>query len=334
MSLYTLLVILLAGCTSKSSEHERVKLLVTGTANLMSNLPNVIAQQLDLYRKSGLNVEVEVAGGGTHAVQALLGGNCEVVLGFLDHPMRMFSQGRKLRAFAALTRYSANVVIVSPAAQKPIRQIRDLRGTKVGVSDLGSQNHHFINRLLVRNGLSPADITPIAVGPQASAVAALERGRIDAWSGFDPAVTAMIKRFPGSIVLADTRTEKGLEEAFGVSQYPGSTLYTTEAWLLQNPEKAKKLVHAMLAALRWIQEHTPEEIAAIVPPEVKGPDAQLYLQAVRNNRAIFSPDGVISPEGAQATFDSLKSTASNPDSYRFDPGEAYTNEFVAGGGAR
>jgi NitT/TauT family transport system substrate-binding protein len=303
-------------------------MVIAGSPSVITYLPHVASTQLDLYGKAGLDLEIESVNGGTHGVQALIGGSCDVVLGFMDHPMRVASQGQELRAFVALTRYPGNVVIVSPAASKPIRRIEDLKGATVGVSDIGSQNHHFINRVLVRNGLSTSDITPVAVGAHASALAALERGKIDVWSGFDPAAAAFMNRFPNTMVLADTRTEQGLSAALGTTEYPGSTLYSTQAWLTEHPEQAKKMAHAIVAALRWMQDHTPEELAALVPADVKGQDSQLYLQTLKNNRAIYSTDGVISAEGAKAVFGALKSTAANSSEYQFSPSRTYTNEFL------
>ncbi len=62
--------------------------------------------------------------------------------------------------------------------------------------------------LLVRHGLAPSDVTPISTGSQNAAIAALERGRLDALSNFDPAVSQVLKRHPNVRILADARTQE------------------------------------------------------------------------------------------------------------------------------
>src|SRR5215469_2296186 len=117
-----------AGCKHATPGRQRVHMVIAGSPSVITYLPHVVATQLDLYRKAGLTVEIESVNGGTHGLQALIGGSCDVVLGFMDHPMRVASQGQELRAFVALTRYPGNVVIVSPAASKRIHRIEDLKG--------------------------------------------------------------------------------------------------------------------------------------------------------------------------------------------------------------
>jgi NitT/TauT family transport system substrate-binding protein len=322
------LALLFSGCRSAPHAEDRVTVVIASQPSAVPYLPHVVAQQLNLYEKAGIRVEVHILAGGTNAVQGLLGGSGEAVMGFFDHPMRLNSHGRKLKAFVAFTRYPQNVLIASPAARRPIREIADLKGALVSVADAGSQQHHFLNRLLLRNGLLPSDVTAIPVGTQAAAVAAFEHGKVDVFNSSDPAATIALRRMPGAVILADARTQEGLEKALGVREYPGATLYSTADWLQRNPDKARKLASALQAALRWMQAHTPEETAELVPPELKLADAALYLEALRSNFS-FSRDGAFSAEGAQAAFDLLKSTAANPSDYRFSPSEAYTNEFLA-----
>jgi len=125
-----------------------------------------------------------------------------VVAGYYEHSIRVAAQGRNVRSFVTMTRYPGNVLIVSPMSQKKIERVEDLKGTLVGVPDPGSQAHLFVNYLLFRHGLSASDITPVSIGGQAGGVAAVERGKIDVWSGFDPGISLVLKRHPNARVLA------------------------------------------------------------------------------------------------------------------------------------
>ena len=85
---------------------------------------------------------------------------------------------------------------MSQLAAGRIRGLQDLRNGVIGVSDLGSQAHWFINYLALRHGVPPGALKVVAVGTQPNAVAALEKGSIDVWPGFEPGVTRVLRRHP------------------------------------------------------------------------------------------------------------------------------------------
>src|SRR4051794_38435379 len=117
-----LLLVTSVAATSCHKGDGRIPIRVTLAGSLanMSYLPHSLAQQLGYYDSKGLNVSVEAVPGGTKAMQALLGGSTDVVVGFYDHTVRVSSQGQSVRAFVVLTRFPGNVVMVSPATHKNI----------------------------------------------------------------------------------------------------------------------------------------------------------------------------------------------------------------------
>jgi NitT/TauT family transport system substrate-binding protein len=254
---------------------------VAGTPGNLAFLPHTLARELGFYRQNRLEVQIDAVPGGTKAMQALLGGSADVVVGYYDHPIRVAAQGRAVKSFVVMTRYPGNVLIVSPATKRDIRRIKDLKGAAVGVPDPGSQLHLFVNYALSRNGLSPSDITVVSVGDQAGGVAALEHGKIDVWSGLDPGVAQVLHRHPDARILIDARNRQGVRKAFGSDIYPGAVLYSTAAWLGNNPRIATGLARALVQSLDWIHQHSPEEIVAKIP----------LLSRVRTRRSTLKLSG-------------------------------------------
>lgn len=168
-----LLAVLVSACGCRESSRQ-VRMVVAGSPSTIVYVPHVLAQQLGLYERQGLQISVDNVAGGSKGLQALLGGSADVVAGYFDHPVRMAAQGRRIRSFVTMTNYPGNVLLVSPATKKPIRSIKDLRGAVVGVSGLGSQVHLMLNYLLVQHGVSPDDVQTIPTAGQAAGVAALE----------------------------------------------------------------------------------------------------------------------------------------------------------------
>lgn len=305
-------------------------MVLAGTPATLAYLPHTVAQQLSFYRKEGLLVAVDVVPGGTKGVQALLGGSADVVIGFYDHSIRTAAQGQAVQSFVTMTRYPGNVIITSPATSHSIQRIEDLRHTSIGVPDLGSQAHLVLAFLLVRHGLAPSDVTAIATGSQSAAVAALERGRLDVLSNFEPAVTQMLKRHPNTRILADARTRKGVRELFGVDEYPGSVLYAKAEWLQNNGDTARRLARAIQASLRWIHQHSIDEIMSVVPANQIGDDRSVYREALVHSMDMFSQSGKMPDGGPEAVRKVLAASLDTVKNAHIDLERTYTNAFVTG----
>ncbi len=317
-------------CARKGPGARRVRLVLAGTPASLPFLPHTVAEHLNLYRREGLLLAVDAVPGGTKGAQALLGGSADVVHGFYDHSIRIAAQGQSVQAFVTMLRYPGNVVITSPQASDKIRTIRDLKGASVGVSDLGSQSHLVLNFLLVRHGLAPSDVTPVAMGSQNAGIVALERGKIDALSNFEPAITQVLKRHPNVRILADARTHAGVRELFGVHAYPGSVFYAKSAWLSQNSDTARRLARAIQSSLRWIHEHSPDEIMTVVPKEHLGEDRSIYREALLHSMDMYSENGRM-PEGGPETVRKVLATFLEPvRKAHIDLEKTYTNRFVTG----
>ena len=65
----------------------------------------------------------------------------------------------------------------------------------------------------------------------------------------------------------------------------------------KNEATVQKLTNAIIATLKWIHSHTPEEIMAKMPAELVGPDKALYLAALKNTIPMYLEDRHDGPEG-------------------------------------
>ena len=76
---------------------------------------------------------------------------------------------------------------------------------KIGVTAPGSSTHFMVQHLMVTHGLKRDDASFVGIGASASAVAAVQRGEIDAIVNVDPVINLLESQ--GLIkVVADTRT--------------------------------------------------------------------------------------------------------------------------------
>jgi sulfonate transport system substrate-binding protein len=223
-------------------------------------------------------------------------------------------------------RYPGMVLAVSPE-NKDIKSVKDLAGKAVGVSAPGSSTDFFLKYLLAKNGMDPTSASVVGIGLAATAVAAMEHGKVQAAVMLDPAATLLQNKFKDFKILADTRTAKDTLDVFG-GEYPGGALYTRADWIAKNEATTQKLTNAIIATLKWLHSHSPEEIMARMPDELVGPDKALYLAALKNTMPMYSQNGMMDPKGAQAVLAVFSQSVPEIAKANIDLSKTYTNRFV------
>jgi NitT/TauT family transport system substrate-binding protein len=301
--------------------------IAVGGGGCLCYLPTILAKQLGEYDKAGVNVELVDLKGGSDALKAMLGGSADVVSGYFDHCVNLAAKKQELQAFVVYDRYPGLVLVVAPSHAKEINSVKDLAGKKVGVTAPGSSTDFFLKFLLKKSGQDPASAAVIGIGLNATAVAAMEQGQIDAAMMAEPAVTVLAKNHPDLKILADTRTQKDTLAIFG-GDYPGGSLYATAAWVASHEKETQALTNAIVSTLAWIHSHTPEEIMAKMPEEMVGKDKEQYLTALKNTIPMYSETGKMDPKGADAVLAMFSVGSPDVAKANIDVSKTYTNKFV------
>ena len=316
-----------AACARKDPGRPHVRLAVGGQAQMVY-LPTTLAQELGFYREEGLDVELQDFPGGAKALQALVGGSADVVSGFYDHTIQMAAEGRELVAFVTILRYPGLVLVTSPQAAGSVSAVGQLRGKVAGVTTPGSSSQMLLSFLLTKHQVPIDSVSVVTIGSAATAIAAIERGKVDAGWMADPSFTLVKKRNPSVKVLADLRDERGTMEALGTRTYPASVFYSTRAWIDAHRDAAARLARAMLRTLQWMHTHSPQDIAEKTPKALRGEDDALFVEALGNSMPMFSSNGVMTPDGAEAVRTLLAGSMEKVNRATIDLSRTYTNEFV------
>src|SRR5215470_12613371 len=304
--------------------------IAVGGAGCLCYLPTVLAEQLGEYKKAGVEVEIINFKGGSQALTAVIGGSADVVSGYYDHCVNLAAKNQNLQAFVVYDRYPGLVLGVSPKHAGEINSVKDLAGKKVGVSAPGSSTDFFLKYLLTKNGVSADSVAVIGIGLDATAVAAMEQGTVDAAVMLDPTPTLLRAKFSALKILSDTRTQADTLSVFG-GEYPGGALYTRGDWIAKHEKETGALTNAILATLKWIHSHTPEEIMAKMPEDLVGPDKALYLSALKNTIPMYSTTGRMDPKGAEAVLSVFSQSSPEVANAKIDLSKTYTNKFVEQG---
>ena len=251
-----------ASAFAQAPEKPKLTLGVGGKA-LLYYLPLTIAERKGFFKEQGLDVEIQDFSGGARSLQALVGGSVDVVTGAYEHTIRMQAKGQDIRAVIELGRFPAIAVAVKK--DRKWNTPADFKGMKIGVTAPGSSTNMLMNFVMARAGLSPSDASFIGIGSAQSALAAMQKGEIDAVSHLEP-VLSFLERAGEVRVVIDTRTEEGTRALFGGSN-PAAVLYAKKSFIDQNPRTMQALTNVFYKTLQWLKTASPEDIAATVPPE-------------------------------------------------------------------
>jgi len=301
--------------------------LAIGGASCLCYLPTMLAKELGEYEKAGVNVELVEFKGGSEALKAVMGGSADVVSGYFDHCVNLAAKGQSLQSFVIYDRYPGFALVVSPKHTAEIKSIKDLANKKIGVSAPGSSTDFFLKYILSKNGVDPNSVGVIGVGLGATAIAAMEQGQIEAAIMLDPAVTLLQGKNKDLKILSDTRTQKDTIAVFG-GEYPGGALYTKADWIASHEKEVQGMTNAIVATLKWIHSHTPQEIMAKMPPALVGKDPVLYLAALKNTLPMYSETGRMDPKGAAAVLAVFSQSSPDVAKANIDLSKTYTNKYV------
>jgi NitT/TauT family transport system substrate-binding protein len=127
--------------------------------------------------------------------------------------------------------------------------------------------------------------------------------------------------------VIDTRTEAGTRALFGGTN-PAAVLYTRESYIARNPGTMQALTNAFYKALIFIQASTPEQIAAVMPPEYLLGDRPLYISALTSSKPTYSHTGVITEAGMKSANDMLLRFDEQVKGAKFDLAKTFDDRFV------
>jgi NitT/TauT family transport system substrate-binding protein len=297
-----------------------------------SCLPLTIADRLGYFASEGLDVEVRDFPDAAQSLQALVSGAAHAVSGTYSSTIAGQMRGQALQSFVLQGRTPQIVVGVSTKTMGHYRELRDLRGKRVGVQDFGTPAHRVARAVLSRGGLKTNDVQFVAMPNAWAAISAFRNGALDAISYTDPTITQLEQA--GELrVVADTRSVRGNADVFG-GPMPSACLCATSEFLTQFPRASQSMTDAMVHALKWLQTAGPSDIIKVVPERFFQGDRSLYVAAFNRAREAWSPDGVMPEEGPEIAA-RLVAQFDEPGSMeRFNLAATFTNVFARKAKAR
>lgn len=169
-----LFVLLLAATASAQAPLE--KITVNYAARTGTTWPMYIAKEGGYYQKYGLDVNLVFA---VHpaGIAMVVSGEAVMTNYPLEQAMPAASRDGSLIMVGSQYKKSSFALM----APKTFSSVRDLKGKKIGVSQIGDAPYNYSVALLARAGLTPKDVEWVPIGTDVNGrAAALKSGRVDA----------------------------------------------------------------------------------------------------------------------------------------------------------
>ena len=319
-----LLVVLL--CATAHAQEKLQKVKIASGGHIVHFLPLDLAVALGYFKDEGLEPKITYLKGGTATAQALISKQVDFSTNSIDHAFKAAAQGKDdLRMVVLMNQTPGMVLVVDSKHKGKVKNIAHLKGMRLGVTSKGSATNMVLAFLISKNGVSPDDVTVVKAG-SSTFPPALKNGDIDGGIALEPFASIMVEQ-GAAYVLQRLITAEDSQQAFG-GPYNLAGIVTRQDVIDSNPEQVQKVVNAIVRALKWMQNHTEEEIADALSSEVVGSDKARYVRTLKLLKEFYSPDGKISAEGADNVLAAMSISGVLTSNQSQPPSDFLSHRFV------
>ena len=290
------LTTLIGGQSAKAADSSLIKIEVGGLSKQIY-LPFMLAQQLGMYKRYGVNVELVDEPAGGDATNDMVAGGVQLTGGFFDHNIDLQILGKSAESVAVLLKSPGEVELCRTDLASKIKSPADWKGgVNVGVTGLGSSTNFLTRAIGSAAGVSAKDMHSVVIGAGATFIAAFKNKTVDCGMTTEPTISAVLQQNLG-YVLVDMRYGNLTKTALGYN-YVATSVYGMTDWINSHKDQVQGVTNAMYDTMAWIDAHTPLEIAKAMPADYyAGVGLDSYVNALTNEKVMYNP-GIRMPVGA------------------------------------
>lgn len=315
-----------AQAATHSKSAAQLTIMVGGLAKQIY-LPNELTERLGYFKKEGLNVTLIDEPSGQSSEDATVAGQVQGGSGAYQHAIELQALGKSMETVVQLGIAPGEAEVLASSEAGTVHSFKDLRGKNLGVTELGSGTHALSKFLLLKSGVPIDQVHFIPVGAGDTFIAALQQGHIDAGMTTEPTISRLTSTGAGK-VLVDLRTPKSTRKALG-SDFPFISVFMSTSYVKSHKSIVQHVVNAYVRTLHWIHTHSAAQIAAKLPADYYAGNQELYINALKAQKAMFSPNGTMPKKGAETVLKLERQTNDSVGNNPIKLSATYTNAFAA-----
>ncbi len=278
---------LLAGCAretdekaadaeSTPSEETEQKKLAEVTLNEVAHsifyAPMYAAIEEGYFEEEGIDLTLVCGFGADKTMTAVISGEADI--GFMGSEASIYTYAEgatdHVVNFAQLTQRAGNFLVARE--EMPDFTWEDLKGHLVLGGRKGGMPEMVFEYILKQNGIDPG--TDLEINQNidfGSTAAAFSEGQGDFTVEFEPGATTLESEGKGYVVAS-------LGEDSGYVPY--TAFSAKQSYIDENPDVIQGFTNALQKGMDYVQDHTPEEIAAVIEPQFPETDLETITTIV------------------------------------------------------
>jgi len=280
-------VLLLIDVSSIKLPHADARIVVGVSTVNVAFLPIYLTQDKGFFKDEGLDVLVVMFNAGATNLQAVIGGDVQIMAGGVPETVLARASGVDIKNFWAIS----NLMPFQIYGRPNMKSLKEGKGKKFAISRFGSLSEFLTRSALRQSGVDPKDVTMLQIGATPARFTTLVGGMVD----------ATILWFP----VTERAKAAGMNKLFDLKDlYPHWTnvgFVAREAWLAKEKEQAVKFLRAYQRGVKHTRENRDDGIRAL--RKYVGLDAAEAAAGYDEYRNSFPLDGRILDAGITATVE-------------------------------
>ena len=262
--------------------------IVVGVSTVnVAFLPIYLTQDKGFFKDEGLDVLVVMFNAGATNLQAMIGGDVQIMAGGVPETVLARAGGLDIKNFWAIS----NVMPFQIYGRPNMKSLKEGKGKKFAISRFGSLSEFLTRSALRQSGVDPKDVTMVQIGATPARFTTLASGIVD----------ATILWFP----VTERAKAVGMNKLYDLKDlYPNWTnvgYIARESWLAKEKEQVTKFLRAYRRGVRHTRENRDDGIRTL--RKYVGLDAGEAAAGYDEYRDSFPLDGRILDAGITATVE-------------------------------
>jgi NitT/TauT family transport system substrate-binding protein len=288
---------------------QALTLIVSGPSSSPEYLPLHVAHAEGYFAKEGLTVTLKATRAEPGAAEALAQGQADLVATSLEAMLRFGPRTARQapRLVLGLTAAPPVAVLVAESQNEVVRSIEHLPGTRVGVVSLGLPEQAWMDWLLARAGISPAQLW-LVTRTERGLLQAVETGDVHAALMREPSVSGLVSAGRARM-LVDLRTPEAVRAAFGTMTVNAAVFMRAD-----RPVRDRRLAaftRAIVAAERRIAT-APASVLIERLPESITVSADDFPRRLEACRRLYLGQGAVTAEQVRETLTLVRAHLNMP----------------------
>ncbi len=296
-SLLALILLVLPATTGAQTE----PLLRIGAGPDMTSLPIIYADKAGLFKRAGLNVDIQKLGGASVVGAALAGGSLEIGKASTLSVATGYGRGLPFTIIGAIAAYNGDrpdlALIV--LANSGIKTAKDLEGKVLADVSLEDMNTVATLAWLDQHGVDSAALKYVEI-PANAALAAMETGRVVGSTVYEPIYTADMATGKVRVI--------GYPFDAIAKHFADSVLFANTNWVSTHRDLVDRFLRVMKAATAYVGAHEDELTPMLA--EYAGVDPVSIAKVRHPERRV-----TITPEDVQPVIDTAAKYKAMPKSF-------------------